>query len=1212
MPSPELIAHWPVRAAGMEPLDALSAAPSFTAVATCAALLWLVYRAWLVMVIKEDDLIKLLGLDVPAAPQVSLAGIKADGAVLHWEPAEPRSGVQAYQIKINGVFVEEVGPKDTSVNITNLKPATAYTVRVIAINHHNFHTQSEPLRFRTKLPSTDDFFDFTAYNRAVEVANDEEHENDEKWWVEPKIVPCKAFLEPSSPLPATSDMVRSHSNSTSHPRRVTSGRRNSPASANTYHQIDDSAEDSKSGETEAQLQAEGDKLRSDISTTRKAIDEEEKTFKDQKDVFSQRHNELKDELARKTAASTELRKEVVNLEKENQRAQAKKSAEEKALQQKLNERKKMQDDVQRFKVEMDDMAAEIERIGHQKVEYQQTAEQKAQELRDKHTEELQIIRALEESVREMGIQNRILEEERKKYEGAEGDIDAELRAQWAEEERQWNERIRGLQQRYQAAWAALQAADRAYNEAQNQFQILSNRAASQSQMFRPPPVLDAAPSRRTSQRRRQHAGSVGQESFSVAPGFPVTTAPYNNNSITSISPTITTSTPFFNFANGAVPISNRESSFSPAEIEMLTGGAPMSPNAGALLPSDLFSNETDRSADEAESEYKPDFDEDRNSSGSLGVMQDVLAIPGLGALQARETANRSPSSPASAQSRSPSLFASPRGSSNQLPIGHYPQDSGKEADAMSVKSLSGSTRGVSGSTLQSRFGQLFNRQRGKTMSDEGPALGSLKPSQSHSMPRPEHGDLDPIGTQRRRGSHSGGTSWMDSMSKPFRSSTGTSSGSPSHVQTRKRGFKLFPSKEEEPSWPPAFGVERPPSPRPGSTRSFGDLIQLPRPSTESSQRFGWGPAEPPAQRSSPLNHNVELGYNTMSGFSRHPSRRPSVQYGPSSGLGYDDVVDDNFDFAPATRSPPQAPIGTRPPSQPQPTPATPPSGKLNPAAPVFKGLWGRSADKNKPEKERPEKSSKSKSKHKSKSDSVDTTDEPFPSATATTDFATSVTSTVPTVETPPNTDFLANLDVSPTSTRKSRDGRASTVTSNAETASLSLSASWSPRASLDRSESRNSESVTGTSVGKESWMSKLSRKGSSSKFQLPGFGGSIKEKSSGFFSRSPRVDRDHDDDGYASNAGTEPPTPGLVSSFSAASSPQVGPERSKEEKRADRSSGLSWSSLRRKKKVGSEKAPSINESVASERDEEDATAAANAEEKERERESAEGLGVSGA
>ncbi|KAK0650851.1 hypothetical protein DIS24_g6424 [Lasiodiplodia hormozganensis] len=998
MPSPELIAHLPVRAAGMEPLDALASAPSLTALATCAALLWLVYRAWLVMVIKEDDLIKLLGLDVPAAPRVSLAGIKADGAVFHWEPAEPRSGIQAYQIKINGVFVEEVGPKDTSVNIANLKPATAYTLRVIAINHHNFHTQSEPLRFRTKPPSSDDFFDFAAYNRAVEIANDEEHEHDEKWWVEPKVTPCKGFLEPSSPLPTPSDMVRSHSNSTSHPRRATTGRRNSPANSSAYQQADDSADDAKPGETEALLQAEGDKLRSDISVTRKAIEEEEKGFRDQKEVFNTRHNELKDELARKTAASSELKKEVVNLEKENQRAQAKKAAEEKSLEKKLNERKKMQDDVQRFRAEMDDMAKEIERIGEQQVEYQKSSEQKAQELRDKYSEELQLIKTLEESVRETGIQNRILEEERKKFEGGEGDIDAELRAQWAEEERQWSDRIRGLQQRYQTAWAALQAADRAYNEAQNQLQILSSRAANQPQVFRPPPVLDVAPSRRASQRRRQHAGSVGQESFPAAPGFPVTTAPYNNNSISSISPTVTTSSPFFNFANGAVPISNRETSFSPAEIEMLTGGAPMSPNAGALLPSDLFSNETDRSADEGESDFKPDFDEDRNSSGSFGGAPDALAIPGL-----------------------------------------------------------------------------------------------------------------------------------------------------------------------------------------------------------------------------------ELGYNAVSGFSRHPSRRPSVQYGnASNGLGYEDVVEDNFEFAPVTRSPPQAPIGTRPPSQPQPTPATPPSGKLNPAAPVFKGLWSRSADKGKAENEKPEKSSRSKDKSKSKSDSFDgfTAEEPFPSATATTDFATSVSSTVPSFEAPESpVDGLANLDVSPTSMRKSRDGRASTVTSNAETASLSLSASWSPRASLDRSESRNTaESLTGTSAGKESWMSKLSRKGSSSKFQLPGFGsigGGSKDKSSpasSFFSRSPRVDKDHNNDDHddESTIGTEPPTPGFASGFassftnSAASSPYIGGngerERTKEEKKADRSSGLSWSSLRRKKK-SSEKAPSINESIASER---------GANEEDEKYESAEGLGVSGA
>ncbi|KAK8162607.1 hypothetical protein IWX90DRAFT_248884 [Phyllosticta citrichinensis] len=1206
MPSPDIIAHWPVRAAGMEPLDALTSAPSLKALATFAALLWLVYRTWKVMAIKEDDLIKLLGLDVPAAPVVSLVAIKADGAVLHWELSEPRSAVQAYQIKVNGVLVEEVGPKDTSINVTNLRPATAFTVRVVAINHHNFHTQSEPVRFRTKPPSSDDFFDFAAYQRAVEIAHDDDHEEDENWWVEAKVAPCKNFLEPPSPALPPADMVRSHSNSQSHPRRVQLPRRISPATVNSFHQ-DETNEDPKSGETEVQLQAEGDRLRADIATTRKAIEEEERNFKEQKEVYSQRHNELKDELARKTAASSELRKEVVNLEKENQRSQAKKAAEEKALQQKAAERKKMADDAQRFKTEIDEMVAEIDRTGLEKEQRLAKAENETKHFRENQAEELAIIRTLEESVREIGIQNRVLEEERKKLETGEADPEAQRRTEWAKEEKDWGEKIRALQQRYQVAWAGLQTAERTYAEAQNQLQVVSARASNQPNPYRQPPILDEAPSRRTSQRQRQHAGSLGNENFSAAPGtFPVTTStPYSNPSIASISPTVTSSSPFFNFANGAAPITaHRESSFSAAEFEALTGGAPMSPNAGLLLPSDLFSSETDRSA------YAGLYHNGRNSAGSFGNLTGPPGgppIPGLGAIQAQE-ANQSPSSPISTHSQSPSYFASPRGSSGQLHM-HYPQE-GIDSDTRSINSLSGSGRGVTGATIQSRFNQLFNRQRGKTVSDDGPVFGSLKSSQSHSLPRPEHEELPPIGAPRRRGSHSG-SSWMESI-KPFRTSVpplGTNS--PSHVQTRKRAFKFFPSKEEESAWPPGFGPERSSSPRPGSTKSFSEN-QLPRPSTESSQRFGWT-AEPTGQRSSPLSA-ADLGINaalsSMNSFSRQPSRRPSVQHGPP-GLGYDESIDHEFDYPQDNRSPQQAPIGTRPQSQPQPAPSTPPSGKLNPAAPNFKSLWTRSADKAKTEKEKVDKKNKGKSKAKEPSFSgLDGTDERPTSAT---DFAIATTSTLypPTSSTGASDVFgLKGGELSPTLTRKSRDShtgrdRSSTVASSvAETASLSLSTSWSPRPSLDRTESR-SESVAaaGTSVGKESWMSKLSRKSSSSKFSLPGTGGSSGEKKGGFFSRSEKKNSssfEDADDG--DGASTEPPTPALCGS-SAASSPAVGVEqRGKDEKKADRSSGLSWSSFRKKRKTAS-----LAESLQSEKTEED--------EREREREQREdnkdpeGLGV---
>ncbi|KAK7557040.1 hypothetical protein IWX49DRAFT_498011 [Phyllosticta citricarpa] len=1152
----------------MEPLDALTSAPSLKALATFAALLWcalpdllrlglvlanlrfrLVYRTWKVMAIREDDLIKLLGLDVPAAPVVSLVAIKADSAVFHWELSEPRSAVQAYQIKVNGVLVEEVGPKDTSINVTNLRPATAFTVRIVAINHHNFHTQSEPVRFRTKPPSSDDFFDFAAYQRAVETAHDDEHEGDEDWWVEAKVAPCRNFLEPPSPALPPADMVRSHSNSQTHPRRAQLPRRISPATAITFHQ-DEMSEDPKSGETEAQLQAEGDRLRAEIATTRRAIEEEERNFKEQKEVYSQRHNELKDELARKTAASSELRKEVVNLEKENQRAQAKKAAEEKTLQQKTADRNKMADDVRRYYTQSEEMAAEIVCIGQQKEQRMGMTETKSKDFREKQSEEQAIIRTLEESVREIGIQNRVLEEERKKLATGEADPEAQRRTEWAKEEKDWGEKIRALQQRYQVAWAGLQTAERTYAEAQNQLQVVSSRASNQPNLYRQPPILDDAPSRRPSQRQRQHAGNLGNDNFSAAPGtFPVTTTtPYSNPSIASISPTVTSSSPYFNFANGAAPVpAHRESSFTPAEVEALTGGAPMSPNAGSLLPSDLFSSDTDRST------YAGLEKHDRNSAGSFGNLTGPpgLPIPGLGAIQAQE-ANQSPSSPVSTHSHSPSYFSSPRASSGQLPMQH-PQ--GGDSDTRSVNSFSGSGRGLTGTgaILHSRFNQLFSRQRGKTVSDDGPVFGSLKSSQSHSLPRPEHEELPPIGTARRRGSHSG-SSWMDSI-RPFRTSTApVGTNSPSHVQTRKGPFKIFPSREEESSWPPGLGPERSSSPRPGSTKSFGEN-QLPRPSTESSQRFGWAP-EPTGQRSSPLS-TADLGFNaalnSMNPFSRQHSRRPSIQHGPP-GLGYDESIVDEFDHPQDTCSPQQAPIGTRPQSQPQPGPSTPPSGKLNPAAPNFKSLWTRSADKARTEKEKVDKKIKGKSKARDiPIPGLDGTDE---SPTSATDFASGATSTLY----PPS---------------------AATVAS--DTASLSLSSSWSPRPSLDRTESR-SESVAaaGTSVGKESWMSKLSRKSSSSKFSLPGTGGGSGEKKGGFFSRSEKKNNssfEDADDGDGTS--TEPPTPAFGGS-SAASSPAVGSEqRGKEEKKADRSSGLSWSSFRKKRKTAS-----LTESLQSEKTEE--------------------------
>lgn len=61
------------------------------------------FRAYRVLSKPVDELINLLGLEVPVAPLVSLAGIKADGVLLHWKPPDQRSSVVKYVIRINGI-----------------------------------------------------------------------------------------------------------------------------------------------------------------------------------------------------------------------------------------------------------------------------------------------------------------------------------------------------------------------------------------------------------------------------------------------------------------------------------------------------------------------------------------------------------------------------------------------------------------------------------------------------------------------------------------------------------------------------------------------------------------------------------------------------------------------------------------------------------------------------------------------------------------------------------------------------------------------------------------------------------------------------------------------------------------------------------------------------------------------------------------------------
>lgn len=73
------------------------------------------FRAYRVLSKPVEELVNLLGLEVPVAPLVSLAGIKADGVLLHWKPPDQRASVVKYVIRINGIDSRLRSPRNDAM-----------------------------------------------------------------------------------------------------------------------------------------------------------------------------------------------------------------------------------------------------------------------------------------------------------------------------------------------------------------------------------------------------------------------------------------------------------------------------------------------------------------------------------------------------------------------------------------------------------------------------------------------------------------------------------------------------------------------------------------------------------------------------------------------------------------------------------------------------------------------------------------------------------------------------------------------------------------------------------------------------------------------------------------------------------------------------------------------------------------------------------------
>ena len=966
-----------------------------------------------------DELSSLLGFDIPAAPRVELADIKADGAIVRWGISEKLKAKSShkYAVYLNGMIVGTVASNESAVTITGLLPDGYYIVRVALMNNHDFSSKSKPIRFRSKPASSGDYFIPTTLD-GNETDADGVHES------VARVRPYRGLKDITPAPPVSAPMARSGSNGREARRSIT-GRRLSPGAVGLDNKHDPHPDDNEApegAETIQQLTKKLDAIRRETDEAERTAKEEEEEEQRARDDLVKERDELRAELNEKEKASKTLKREVNTAERQNTQAQNERLKQKRLLDSKISEREKLKTDVVQWDKETEKMNAEAVRLREEKERYVAQAAKEREEFRARLNEETGKVRELDEQVKEKAAEIKRLERAQKEGSPSGTETEPNLVQQFqqdAEEERAHHSTLASLQQQYAMIYQRVDAAKRFHAEQVRYLEALRaerrRQDENQVQYASPPPTQERLPRRENSQRSRN---AVSRHSISDSPrlaAFGVNPSPFATHPNPAAA--------YLNLHNGMTLGAPTDAvDMSEEDRLQMTGGAAMSPGVAAdLLPRDLFSND------------------DRN------ILEHVQPLPGLGSLPglpnrsallppptSQDLPSTDPVSPGSGSSKSPSFFASPRASQNNLILSSPGEF--MDADRRSIRSTR-SNRAPSGSTT-SRFSGMFGiKQRNKTMSEEGPPLGK-----ANSMPRADQiiPGLDSLA--RKRNSSVSGTVFQGP-------SLDGSTDAPTAVPGR-RAFGWL-SREKTGGWPSAFTGSfgrRPTSPRPGSTHS----IELPRPSMDST-RWGIGAASTDAAggaRNSPLafgpGWNLPASQQSRFHGSRHPSRRQSMQYG-ASGPPEDILEDDDSDALDPDQVSHLAPIGTKPPPG---LKKADTAGKLNPNAKDFKSFFKFG----------------SKDKSKDRSASRDGS-EPL------TQVQSSATTPMEEEESPPNS-------------RKSKD-----VYSLATTDS-SVGESGRPSSDLARTPSHSNSDVPSPSLAgssKETFMQKFTRKSSSGKFALPTF-----------------------------------------------------------------------------------------------------------------------------
>lgn len=354
-------------------------------------------------------------------------------------------------LTISPSLVGDFGHADTSIQVTGLKPAQYYNIRVIATNAADFSTFGPLIRVRT-IPSS--LENSTTHYLAKTEFSDATYED------EPASVRASPShfdsLLPSTPHQSTRDHTTGHYIG----RKPTATHNSPPAHQSTELSPDMTV--AARADDESKSQEDIERLTERLDSARKDQQEIDKQFRDEDQEsqkvlreFTQERDRLRQTLKEREESSSELRKHGNYLDKLNRTTQSKKATQEKVLMQKRAGRERMSEEIDIWDTEILEIGENIDRMLSESASTVAGSSAAVAEVRERIADDQTVIKKIEDEIRLKGAQIKAMENDTD--DGDHIDSDERLRAQVEKEaEETWGANTLSTQAQLANLWQMLQ------------------------------------------------------------------------------------------------------------------------------------------------------------------------------------------------------------------------------------------------------------------------------------------------------------------------------------------------------------------------------------------------------------------------------------------------------------------------------------------------------------------------------------------------------------------------------------------------------------------------------------------------------------------------------------------------------------------------------------------------------------------------------------